>query len=236
MLVPPGSQYTEPPPPIFISYRRSDSLAYASHLCCDLTQHFGERAVFMDTSSIELGSLWRLDVRNAALACRVMLVVIGKQWLTVTDASTGRRRLDDPHDVLRAEVALALARGIRVVPVLVDGASLPKKDDLPDDLQPLLDRQAYRITAEQWHHDVSALIGPLEGEVGPLLQKTAQPGASRGSYTTAAASAATIMFSVNPETRDVLIAFAKAAAIIALIAALALAAYMVYRHFESRRA
>jgi len=200
-----GFQYVEPTHPIFISYRRSDASAQAAALRGVLAEHFGEPAVFKDTDSLEPGGVWRCDVQKAALTCRVMLVVIGKQWLTVTDPNTGLRRLDDPNDVLRKEVATALARGIRVVPVLVDGASLPRADDLPEDLRPLLEREAHWITLENLQQNIDKLMKTLERDVSPQVHVATGGNAVWASYAAPAAGAATIMFGVNPELRDVLI-------------------------------
>src|SRR5260221_9297032 len=149
MYVLPDSRYAVPAAPIFISYRRRDTLMSAWYLCTELRRHFGEHAVFMDLNSIESGALWPSKVQFAAHTCQVMLVLIGPQWATVTDPITNLRRLDDPKDVLRSEVATALARGILVVPVLVADARLPSADELPDDLKPLRDREARRIRSDQ---------------------------------------------------------------------------------------
>jgi hypothetical protein len=59
-----------------------------------------------------------------------MLVVIGTHWLSITD-DNGRRRLDDSEDFVRREIEAALQSGIRVIPVLVDGATMPPSDQLP---------------------------------------------------------------------------------------------------------
>ena len=84
-------------------------------------------------------------IEEAVAACDVLLAVIGERWLTATDEE-GRRRLDNPEDFVRIEIATALKRGIRVIPVLVDGASMPRSGDLPNDLQSLVRRQALEVS------------------------------------------------------------------------------------------
>ena len=74
----------------------------------------------------------------------MVLVVIGPNWLNAKDESGGRR-LDNPDDFVAIEIAAALARGIRVIPVLVDGARMPKAGELPDLLKPLVRRQAAEV-------------------------------------------------------------------------------------------
>jgi hypothetical protein len=93
---------------------------------------FGAERAFVDVDSIRAGVDFRAEI-SAAIAKTIMLVLIGDRWLTAEDRG-GRRRPDDPDDILRNEVAQALLAGIRVVPVLVGGASLPRSEQLPPDI------------------------------------------------------------------------------------------------------
>jgi len=222
MYVLPDSRYAVPAAPIFISYRRSDTSAYAEYLYHLIVEHFGEHAVFMDRNSLESGALWLSKVQFAAQTCQVMLVVIGQQWVTVTDPNTNLRRLDNPQDVLRSEVATALARGILVVPVLVDDARLPRADELADDLKPLLDREACRIRSDQVQDDIARLVKSLEPAVSPRAQVVAEP--VQATYATPVAGAMPFIFAVNvnPEARDVLIVAMLVAGVLLLI-------YMYYK-------
>src|SRR5690242_201262 len=102
----------------------------------------------MDVDSIEPGADFVAAIEQALSRCEVLLVVIGPHWLAAADA-TGRRRIDDPRDFVRLEVALALHRGIRVIPVLVDGASEPHAHQLPADLSGLAQRQAVKVSHDR---------------------------------------------------------------------------------------
>ena len=97
---------------------------YAGRLYDRLAAHFGADHVFMDVQGIEPGVDFVDAIERALGSCEIMIVLIGKDWLTADSA--GRRRLDDPNDFVRVETATALARGIRVVPVLVEGAEMPR--------------------------------------------------------------------------------------------------------------
>ena len=113
---------------IFISYRRDDSAGYAGRLFDHLAARFGAKNVFMDIDTIEPGEDFRTVVENAVSTCDVVLAMIGKQWLSLSDAQGGRR-LDDPRDWVRIEIATALANSrVRVIPVLVRDASMPGGD------------------------------------------------------------------------------------------------------------
>jgi len=90
----------------------------------------------------------------------MMLVIIGKGWLSATDAA-GKRRLDDPRDFVRQEVAAALKRNISVTPVLVQGASMPSADELPEDLQDLTYRNSFELSHNRWESDVNEMIRRL---------------------------------------------------------------------------
>jgi len=145
---------------IFISYRREDSEGHAGRLSEDLVERFGKAAVFMDVTDIEPGRDFRRVIEQQVASCGVLLAVIGKEWLTATDAQ-GRRRLDDPSDFVRLETASALRRDIPVVPVLVHGASMPRAEQLPDDLKDLAFRNSVELTHARWASDVQVLIGAL---------------------------------------------------------------------------
>lgn len=152
--------------PVFMSYRRDDSAAgHAVHLRADLVRRYGENAVFMDLS-IEPGVDFVDTLENAVGSCAVLLAVIGRNWLTVTDAKTGNRRLDNPDDWVRVEVATALKRNIRVIPLLFHDAHMPSADDLPDDLKPLARRNPLEITNQRWDYDVKNLMKIIDKIVG----------------------------------------------------------------------
>jgi hypothetical protein len=145
---------------IFISYRREEARGDAGRLTDDLKEHFGEEQIFRDIDAIEPGVDFVEAINRAVSACAVLLAIIGPNWLTVQDKG-GRRRLDAPHDFIRLEIGAALNRNIRVIPVLVGGATMPREDELPPDLAPLSRRQAYDLSDKRWEFDVGQLIETL---------------------------------------------------------------------------
>lgn len=152
---------------IFLSYRKDDTRAWALNLRDHLVRRFGERQVFFDVDSIDAGS-WRAEIDRALDASRVLLVLIGPRWATAADPE-GHRRLFLPDDVHRMEIALALERrDVTVLPVLVDGARLPLRADLPDDLQGLLDCQVQEIgdARDRRAAEVGRLTRTIEGLTG----------------------------------------------------------------------
>ena len=151
---------------IFISYRRDDSAPYAGRLYDRLAAHFGAAQVFMDIDQIEPGEDFVEVIQRKVGACETAVVLIGKAWLGIADA-TGRRRLDDPEDFVRLEVAAALLRGVRVVPVLVGGASMPRAEQLPAVLAPLSRRNAVELSDSRFHRDVDRLVQALARPPAP---------------------------------------------------------------------
>jgi hypothetical protein len=150
---------------IFISYRRDDAAGHAGWLREKLATHFGQDEVFMDLG-LHAGMDFVEPIEAGISGCAAMVVVIGPEWLTTTGAD-GRRRLDDEGDPVRLEVATALAHpGLRVIPVLVDGARMPDPEELPEDLEPLARRQAIELTNSRWEYDVGRLSGTLERVLG----------------------------------------------------------------------
>lgn len=129
---------------IFISYRQADAKAWAIGLRDDLAKVFSEDQVFLDKDVLGPGN-WREQLQRALEQCSVVLVVIGKQWLTIADGHQ-RPRISLPDDVHRQEIALALShRGVTVIPILVDEAAMPKVKQLPKDIRRLTDQQAYKV-------------------------------------------------------------------------------------------
>ena len=150
---------------IFISYRRSDASGHAGRLRDRLRAHFGEDVVFQDVDNIPDGEEFAKVIERALDSCKVALVIIGRNWVNA-QTTQGLRRFDDPDDWVRTEVGILLRRGIRVVPVLVQGASLPRREDLPDELKDLARRNARELRDSAWDADMSLLLKSLEPVLG----------------------------------------------------------------------
>jgi hypothetical protein len=149
---------------IFISYRREDTEGQAGRLFDDLAKQFGEDSVFMDVAAIEPGRDFRRAIDEQVASCGVLLALIGKGWLDASDES-GRRRLDDPMDFVRLETASAMKRDIPVIPVLVQGASMPRAEQLPPDLSELAYRNGVELTHARWDSDLQVLVKALSRQV-----------------------------------------------------------------------
>jgi formylglycine-generating enzyme required for sulfatase activity len=150
-------------PKIFISYRREDSKHAVGRLHAALKRHVRDpkRDIFIDIDNIPKGVDFVEHLDQQVAQCDVMLAVIGPSWLNAKDANTNRRRLDDPADFVRIEVASALKRGIPVVPVVLDDTEIPSAQSLPDDLQALARRNGERLEHESFDADVERLIRGL---------------------------------------------------------------------------
>lgn len=149
---------------VFISYRRADTAGHAGRLCDALQTHFGRDNVFMDLSGIDSGQNFVEAIDTAVRSSDALVAIIGDEWLTCVGA--GGRRLDHPDDFVRAEIAVALGRGIPIVPVLVEGASMPPAVALPDVLKPLATLQAQELSDRRWSYDVERLIDAIEKLAG----------------------------------------------------------------------
>ena len=138
---------------IFINYRRDDSIGMAGRLHDRLAQAFGRENLFVDVVGVDL----KVRLNNQVAACQVFLAVISPNWLDAKDEA-GQRRLHHPDDFVAIEIAAALARNIRVIPVLVDGARMPKVSGLPDSLKPLARRQAVEVRQLHFDRDAEVLV------------------------------------------------------------------------------
>jgi tetratricopeptide (TPR) repeat protein len=158
-------------PAVFLSYRRSDSAAWCARLSNHLNLRFGDDIAFRDIDDLLPGMRWRREIDAALRGAVVVLVLIGPQWF----ATRQRRRLADPKDVLRQEIATALRSPRRkVVPVLLGGAALPDADALPRPLRALCEWQACPLRDRQWRRDVEALVERLRQLVPGLGTTLAQ--------------------------------------------------------------
>lgn len=147
---------------IFISYRRDETEAYAGRLRDRLSHHFGAGQVFRDIDRIDLGERFPEKIETALNTCDALLALIGPTWLSIADEDGGRR-IDDPGDYLRMEIAAALARpDVLVIPVLINTARMPSRSELPAPLRGLADCQALRVTNDGWDDQVARLIKALE--------------------------------------------------------------------------
>jgi hypothetical protein len=160
---------------IFISYRREETAYPAGWLFDRLAEHFGDGQVFKDVDSIELGDDFVEVIHNAVGSCDVLLALIGEHWMTITD-EYGRRRLDNPDDFVRLEIEAALKRKVRVIPILVEGATMPRADELPSSLAMLVRRQALELSPTRFSSDTSRLLKVLDRVLAEVqAQQTADP-------------------------------------------------------------
>lgn len=164
---------------IFLNYRRQDSPGSAGRLYDSLARAWSEEQLFMDVDAVQPGADFEEAIRSAVEECDAFLTVIGPRWITALDEGGGRR-LDDPSDYVRLEIEEALERGVRIIPVLVEGAVMPPLAQLPPSLQPLAHRNAVEIRNTRWHDDVGRLVNTLRGTRTPEESPQA-PSAGRGS-------------------------------------------------------
>jgi TIR domain len=141
---------------IFISYRRDDASHPAGRLYDHLAQKFPKSRIFMDIN-LDPGEDFADAIEKSVGSCDILIAIIGRHWVDGCDAD-GNRRLDKQGDFVRLEISTALKRGIRVMPVLVDGAVMPGSNQLPEDLQPITRRQAVDVSHKRFATDSEGII------------------------------------------------------------------------------
>jgi CHASE2 domain-containing sensor protein len=146
----------------FISYRRDQSHWPAQILNNELVERFGRASVFIDRAATEAGQIWPRRIKEAIAECSVMLVLIGPGWLDARGPDGGRR-LDDPDDWVRREVEAGLERDDAVVvPVLIDGATMPTAAQLPESLKPLADCNAVALAGDDPGPEIDRLVSSIQ--------------------------------------------------------------------------
>jgi hypothetical protein len=146
---------------IFISYRRDDSSGHTLAVHEKLKTALGDENVFMDVDDIPHGANFAKHIEKVLSKADTVLVMIGPAWLEISN--TQGRRLDDPDDFVRMEVATALEKNLRVIPVLLRGAEMPTAEHLPDVLQALSMRNAIRIYDDQFDASIEKLMASVVG-------------------------------------------------------------------------
>ncbi len=171
---------------IFISYRRDDARYPAARLHAALKPHVNnpQTDIFIDVDNIPAGVDFIAHLEDRVAECDVLLAVIGPDWMDLRDPQTGARRLDNPNDLVRIEVATALKRDIPVVPVLLDGVGVPPSELLPEDLRALSRRNGIPVRHESFEHDVARLVERLpvvlkDAPQSTIKQKTKPRGATK---------------------------------------------------------
>ena len=156
---------------IILSYRREDSAGVTGRIFDRLIQEFGTDRVFMDIDSMPAGVDFHDHLQEILENCGALLVVVGKSWRSQRKGQPAR--IMDPDDWVRIEVETALQRGIPVVPLLIDGASLPTREQLPESLWPLLRRNALPVdSGRDFHAQLTRLVRDLHLQVDPTGAKT----------------------------------------------------------------
>lgn len=160
---------------IFINYRREDSSPEAGRLYSNLLHELGSNHVFMDTSGISPGEKWPENLEAALKRARLMVVVIGPEWLRASN-EWGQRRIDLEDDWVRHEIEKTLQDKKDILPVLVGGAKLPPARGLPESIVSLIERQAVEIRDQFWDHDVLLVVNKLRSLVSVSNERSGGAG------------------------------------------------------------
>jgi hypothetical protein len=163
----------------FISYRRQDSAGHAGRLSDRLVARFGSDHVFMDVQDIQPGQNFATAIQQTIEKCSHLLAVVGPRWLDLL-----RGRAAAGEDLVRHEIAVAITRGLTVIPVLVGGARMPSAEQLPPELTAFARCQALEIRDDRFDDDAADLVDFLGG-----APDVTRPPVSRGVLFAAAAAA-----------------------------------------------
>ncbi len=149
---------------VFISYRRDDAAGFSHTIYDRVVEHLPKNHVFMDVLGIAPGADFVKKLESTVDQCEVLLALIGKRW--AGEDRAGKARIHDPQDWVRVEVATAIRRGVKVIPVLLDGANMPAVESLPEDLRPLVRMNAVDVRTSRLNADVWDLTGSIITALG----------------------------------------------------------------------
>ncbi len=188
---------------VFICYRREDTAGFAGRIYDRLKSSLGRESVFIDVDNIPAGRDFVEVLSERVGRCDALVALIGRNWLISADKDN-QRRLDDPNDFVRIEIEAALERNVPVIPVLVDGATMPQANDLPDTLKKLARRQGIEISHNRFDSDAERLTEALAGKDPRRREAGASPRRSGTSEAAAAMAkpAATARWLLMKRARD----------------------------------
>jgi hypothetical protein len=157
---------------VFICYRRGETAAYAGRLYDAMVARFGEENVFMDVD-MPPGIDFERRITEVVSVCVALLIVMGTNWASTTEGEG--RRIDNPRDFVRLEVETGLHRpDVTPIPVLVNGARMPRREDLPEEIRDIARRNAIELSNGRWTYDVGRLMEALD-ELLPDARPAAGP-------------------------------------------------------------
>ncbi|QNA75412.1 toll/interleukin-1 receptor domain-containing protein [Streptomyces sp. So13.3] len=149
---------------VFINYRTGNGDKEATLVDEALRREFGDEMVFRDHRAIGRGADYRVELLQNLERCSVLLVLMGSDWLTQADSS-GHRRIDDPADWVRMEIASMLAWRRKVIPLLLNDAPLPEPRELPYEIAELPNRQAMYLRTKHADQDLPLILDEVRKEV-----------------------------------------------------------------------
>lgn len=181
---------------VFVSYRRDDAAHIAGRIADAIAARIGRDRVFVDVDSVAPGEDFVRKIETSIQASGTFIAVIGSNWLTAATPQ-GQRRIDLDGDFIRLEVRTALAAGLRIVPVLVDNAPMPRAEDLPEDIRQFVRHNAVHLNHTTFTRDIQTLLDLLDARPArpkPKLPALAMPVGA------AAVVLATLAFTLMPRT------------------------------------
>jgi hypothetical protein len=162
---------SEPEPPaaalqpqrqgIFLCYRRKHTQGFAGRIYDNLASRYGREKVYRDVNSTPSGVEFASYIESRIAKCGVMIVLIGNAWLSVKDSS-GKRCLGLPKDSVRQEIEAAMRQRIHIMPVCVQGAPMPSKNELPRSIAGLAGIQNEEVTDRRWEYDMGEVIKGID--------------------------------------------------------------------------
>lgn len=164
---------------LFINYRRDDSAPQAKLIAKALGEVVHSDQIFLDTDSIDIGTEWPNSIQTALEKSNIVLIVIGPNWLKAGINEWGQRRIDNENDWVRKEIANSLVDpNKKIIPILVEGATIPPESALPDCIKQITKKQAIEIRRNYWDHDIKLLIAKFQkninfslNSIGPAIDK-----------------------------------------------------------------
>ncbi len=155
---------------IFISYRREDTDASCGRLYDYLKQSIDKEALFKDVIDIKTGSNIEEEINYYLNKSDIFFIIIGRNF-TKLKSNNGKKRIFEDEDWVRLEISTAISLKKKIFPILVDNAKMPKKSELPKDLQELTNINSIGLRHDYWENDISIMLNSIENKIKPSINE-----------------------------------------------------------------
>lgn len=147
---------------LFVNYRRDDEPMFVYSIYVHFYHRYGADNIFWDLGTIPLFEDFQRFIQDYIRKSDVVVPIIGPRWLELLKAKQANGQVD----FVKFEIEEAIHHNKIIAPILIKGASLPKKEDVPESLHPIWQANIPELkTPQDIFHHIQRIMTGIEGQV-----------------------------------------------------------------------